>query len=223
MTVLNMMKNVITGLTPAPPAEPSPETTSDAVKKAQACLEQKRQRRETTKAEVERFTADLAAAHLALEQADTAEGACLVNGLDATAAMEVRREASDRVRVLGSAVTIATQIDQVAQTELQQAERELKHAAKDEARERLLALTEQAEELLARVKRLRSELVREAAAAHSVGAIESWGRREVVDHWDFFLKIANRSAADDAADSGAFRKFPSWTYCVMYACGKIKP
>ena len=87
----------------------------------------------------------------------------------------------------------------------------------------MLALAQEGEEIFAHIKLFRADLVRETAAAYAAGGIASWDEREIVDYFDFLLKISNRSPAADAADSGAFRKYPSWTTCLQYVCGKIQP
>jgi hypothetical protein len=223
MTTLNKLKNVLAGQTPALPAEPpSPSPDADTIT-AQVRKKQKELAQWKTAAQVERLRADLDAAQIALAHAENAEGECLVDERDTTAASEARHQASDRVRMLASAVTIARQKDGAALAELEQAERQVEIEAKDAARERLLALAQEGEEIFARIKLLRADLMRETVAAYTAGGVESWGARESVDYFDFFLKRANRSAAAAAADSGAFMKYPNWTTCLQYVCGKIQP
>ena len=147
----------------------------------------------------------------------------MVDELDVTAATDAMHRAADHVRALEVAISVAIKKDDAAQAELQQAERDLVTAAKDAARERLLALAQEGEEMFMHIKLFRADLIRETAAANAAGGIASWGARESVDYFDFFLKIANRSAAANAADSGTFRKYPSRITCLQYVCGKAQP
>ena len=205
--------------TPPSPAESLTHDVNDPNKVVKHWqLEQGR-----TKKRVEELRVQLETARLTLAEAEQAVGSRLVEELDVTTATETMRQASDRVRVLDAAVTIAIQKDNEAIAALQQAERELKHAEQDEARERLVALADEGEELFIRIKLYREDLVRETVAAYAAGGIESWGERDIMAHFDFYVTIANRSAAADKADSGAFRKYPNWTTCLKYVCGKIKP
>ena len=225
MLNLSALKNVIEKLTPTLPAEPPSASPSlaDLTIAAQVVKKQKQLLQGKTAALLDRLRADLDEAQLAREQAETAEGECLVDGRDATAETDAMHRASDHVRALESALKIAIQKDDAAQADLEQAEQDLASAVQEAARQDLLALAEEGEEILIRLKMLRAAVVRAAAAAREVGGIEAWGQRESIDYLTFFLTRANRSAAADAADSGAFMKYPSWTTCLQYVCGKIHP
>ena len=88
----------------------------------------------------------------------------------------------------------------------------------------MCALTDEGEELFIRVKLFREELVRETEALRATGGSAFWPNgsdiNEIRDYFDVFMGLANRPAA--AVDSRE-RKYPSWTYCVEYVCGKIQP
>lgn len=221
--MLTKIRSVLAGLTPAPAEPPAPPSPADETIAAQVSKKQKELLQGKTAAQLERLRADLDEAQLAREQAETAEGECLVDGRDPSEATAARHQAADRLRVLESAVKIAIQKDETAQAQLREAEQDLASAAQEAARQDLLALAEEGEEILIRLKMLRAAVVRAAAAAREVGGIEAWGQRESIDYLTFFLTRANRSAAADAADSGAFMKYPSWTTCLQYVCGKIHP
>ncbi len=221
--MLTKIRSVLAGLTPEPPSDPPAPSPAEDTIAAQVSKKQKELAQGKTAAQLERLRADLDAARELLDQAATAEGECLVDGRDATAETEAMHRAADRVRALESAIKLAIQKDVEAQTELSQAESALRTAAKEEARERLLALSDDALEIFVRIKLFRADLFRETAAASAVGGIESWGARDIVDYFDFFLKKSNRSPAADAADSGAFRKYPDYATCLLYVCGRIHP
>ena len=221
--MLTKIRSVLAGLTPAPAEPPAPPSPADETIAAQVSKKQKELLQGKTAAQLERLRADLDEAQLAREQAETAEGECLVDGRDPSEATAARHQAADRLRVLESAVKIAIQKDETAQAQLREAEQDLASAAQEAARQDLLELAEEGEELFVRIKLLREDVVRAANAANAVGGIADWGRRESLDYLDFFLKIANRSRSADAADSGSFRKYPTWTYCLRYVCGKVRP
>ena len=209
-------KNPFTKSTPAPEPPDSSASAEDLLKGKQLL-------KVRTKARVESLEAELEAARRALSQQERHLGELLVDELDTTAAAESFKQANDHIRTLEAAVAVATEKDNAAQAELQRAECQVADAAQEAARQALLELAQEGEEIFIRVKLLRAEVVRQAAAAREVGGIEDWGQRESVDYLSFFLSRANRSAAADAADSGAFMKYPSWTYCLRYVCGKVRP
>src|ERR1043166_3528789 len=96
----------------------SPETPAAA----EASVKGKQLLHGRTKARVESLTAELNAARQALTQAEQAVGEQLVEGLDATASTDAMKQAADQVRILESALVVATQKDEAAHTALKEAQ-----------------------------------------------------------------------------------------------------
>jgi hypothetical protein len=124
--MLPAIKSILAGLTPTssnpkPPASVSasaPDSIAAQVVKKHREMSQGR-----TEAQVKRLRAELAAAERAFTEAETAEGECLVEARDATAATETRRKADDRVRAVKAALSVAIEKNQTALDALTDAER----------------------------------------------------------------------------------------------------
>lgn len=124
MLNLSALKNVLTGLTPAPPSEipsaasVSASTSPDAVR-AQVDMKQKQLRRGTTKAEVERRTAERDVARVALVQSER-----VAADEDSTTAIQRMTRAEDDLRDKEKELTIAIRKDEAAQADLANAKRQ---------------------------------------------------------------------------------------------------
>lgn len=121
--MLEKIKSVLTRTPPVFPPASSPASTSDAI-----AAQQKK-----TAAQVERLRVELAATERAFTEAETAEGECLVDGRDATAATDARRQADDRVRTVKAALSVAIEKDRIALASLTDATRQAAITAADEA------------------------------------------------------------------------------------------
>ena len=166
---------------------------------------------------------ELAEARSRLESLEREAGKKDADGDDVTSATLAVQAQQATVMRLERSASVLLERRTGAEVAVQDAVRAEAEQAKDAARERLLALMDEGEELFVRVKLFREDVHRETASASAVGGIAAWGERDIKDYFDFFLKRANRGKAADLADSGAFMKYPSWGVCVKYACGKIKP
>ncbi len=164
--MLNAIKNALTKMTPALPAESSsPASTVDVVK-AQVSKKQKELHRGKTEAQVARLTVDLDTAQRELAHAEQVLGERMNDGLDATGATDAMKQTGDRVRALQAALTVAKQKDDEAQRALTDATRQTAIAADDEVVAAFKGSALKMEEVLCgEVKRAADEL---AAALKAV-------------------------------------------------------
>jgi hypothetical protein len=205
-----------------PVVEPAESSTGD-VNDSNNAVKRWQRERDRMRKRVEELTGQLDAARSALEHARQVLGERMADELDTTTAMDELTQAESRVKALEAAVTSATQKDEAAQAELEQAERGLVIAEREEIHQRLCTMAGEAEELFIRIKLFRAELVRALTALRELGGPSErfgYGSNEIRLHFDHFMALANRPASAAAADSGAFQKYPSWTNCVEVVCGR---
>jgi hypothetical protein len=222
--MLEKIKSVLTRTPPTfPPATADQASTPDAVK-AQVAKKQKELSQGKTRARVESLRAELEAARHTLAQAERAVGDQLVEGLDATVATDTMKQASDRVRVLESALAVAIQKDEAAQADLKEAERQVAIDAEAAARASLNALAPRGEELLAAVNQYCAELARDKEAVrlarlaigderHSIDVAELARQFEL-----FAARAANPLTGQGLLPSRLMR-FSSWSDCLAAVCG----
>lgn len=176
-----------------------------------------------TRARAEALTGELDTARADLAAATTAHGENLYAERDSTAEALAAQQAESRVKALDAAVAIAIQKDADAARALEQAAGDLVIAEREAVHQRLCDMAGEAEELFSQIKLFRAELVSALTALRELGGSSErfgYGSNEIRLHFDAFMARANRPASHAAADSGAFQKYPSWTYCVEVVCGK---
>ena len=200
----------------APPVEKSQVESQATLQGAQEALERAS---EACQAKAD----ELADATTHLAELEQEAGRQDADGEDHTTTTAAVQATAATVTRLTHALSILEQRREQAARSLEDAKRVAIAEAQEAARAALLALAQEGEEIFIHLKRFRAELVSRAAAAREVGGIEAWGQRESLDYFSDFITRANRSAAASAADSGAFMKYPNWTTCLAYICGKIQP
>ena len=219
--------NKFGGARRAAPVEPTSQVDSTAtVQGAQTALvakQQKEMHRVTMRARVEALTADVDTARADLARATRDEGLALYQERDSSTEALAAQQAGHRVAALEAALAIAIQKEDEAQAQLELAERDLVDAQREEVQNRLVVLADEGEELFIRIKLFRAELISELEALRELGGHSEkfgYGSNEIRLHFDHFMAMANRPASHADADSGAFQKYPSWSYCVQVVCGK---
>ena len=128
----------------------SPETPAAA----EASVKGKQLLHGRTKARVESLTAELNAARQALTQAEQAVGEQLVEGLDATASTDAMKQAADQVRILESALVVATQKDEAAHTALKEAQSQIAIQAEVNAVAQVKTVSLKVDQMLVDLERL---------------------------------------------------------------------
>lgn len=188
-------------------------------------LKGKRLLRGRTKARVESITAENEADRIAAEQVKHTLSEQLGNEQDTTETMSELAKIEGRIRAREAVLAIAVEKDIEAQRALANAARQASIAAEAAARARLAALGPRGEEILAAVTQFSADMEDAADALRLAGGNEryAYSMGEARAQWELFLGIAKRPPSTKGADSGAFRKYKTFTACVEAVCGKAQP
>ena len=198
--------------------QPEPPVYASAAVAAQVKLKQKQMRSGQTRAEVEQAMAKVEAAHkeLLLSQSVAADE-------DSTTALQRMTRAEDDARDKEKKLTIAIRKDEAAQADLKQAEEQVAIEAEAAACERVLALGPRGEEVFAVVRQLAVDLARETEVLRSTGGNEKYAYivSQILAQFEFFLRVASHPRTTDCPS--AFKKYESFTACVVALCGQPRP
>ena len=103
-----------------------------------------------------------------------------------------------------------------------QAEAQAQSEKVDAALARLAALGPRGEGIITSVEDFMTDLGLASDALRRVGGNERflYPMTEVRAQWDLFLSIAKRPASSRGSDSGAYRKYSTFTECLEAICGR---
>jgi hypothetical protein len=223
MMNLTDIKHALIGTPPvSTPSAQAPQTPN--VVKLQVELKHRQLRKGTTRAEVERRTAERDAARFALAQAERAVGEQANDGLDTATAMTALSQAEQVVKENELALSVATQKDALAQAALKDAERTVAAAAVSAACARVLALGPRFEEVCAMVRQLAVDTARETAELRVVGGNEkyAYGANEIKGQFDLFIGLAKHPLTNNGHVPEAFMKYKTSSACLEAICGGMK-
>jgi chromosome segregation ATPase len=186
---------------------------------AEAKLAESRRLRERTKGKVETLTAQVEDARKILADGKRTLGERKGDGEDTTSITRTVKQAHDHLDALEAALVVAIQKDDTAQSELEEADRQVLIAAEAAACEGVLELGERSEEVYALVRQFAVDLARATEALRVAGGNEKYALsvNQILAQFEFFLRLASHPRTTDYPS--ALKKYESFTACLVAVCG----
>lgn len=177
-------------------------------------LKQKQLRRGTTKAELERFTADVDAGARTLMEAEQGLGECVVNGRDTSAVTQQVQQCEKTLREARAGLACAKDKDAEAQRALKDAERQVSIEAEAAALANLKAVGLKVDQMFADLEQLAKDAAHASNAVRVSGGSYASAMTDARLQFEMFLRLAGHPMTQNGFVSGAFRKFEKWSDAI---------